>query len=109
MERTYLTKIEKTVFRAIGENSINKNYLLNSYTESQISSAVNSLKEKGFITCIINYGLVENAKLSFDGQAYKDEFKTLRNKITDKNKWVIATVISIITSIISIIISLVGK
>lgn len=108
MERIYLTKIEKKIFRAIDHNSINTD-LLKSLTKSQIIAALNSLKNRGFVECRINYGEVLDEKLTHDGQAYKDEFKTLRNKITDTNKWFIAIIISVITSIISIIISLLHK
>ena len=109
MERTNLTKIEKKVFRNVHNNSINLVLLQSKLTDSQIIAALNSLKSRGFVECIINYNEVLDAKLTHDGQAYKDEYKTLRNKLSDTNKWCIATIISLITSIISIIISVLHK
>jgi hypothetical protein len=108
MERVHLTKIEKKVFKAIEKNSIN-NDLLTKLSEAQVTAAVKSLSERGFVECRINYGKVVDAKLTFSGQAYKNEFKTLRNKLTESNKWVIATIISVITLVLAFFGSIYNK
>lgn len=94
MQHIPLTQTEKIMLRLISQGDTDNDLAL-SRTERYL--AIRSLRQKGLIDAVVDYDVISDVRLSYDGKEYMAENPSLRNPIN------LDRVISIATLIISTI------
>jgi len=102
MKKILLSKRDKLVLRNTFDDNINVDVL----PKDELFIVLKHLESLGLVQVREYNGELNAARLTNFGKKYKLENPKLRNGITDTNKWVISTIITVLLAIAAIIIQL---
>jgi hypothetical protein len=102
MNKINLSKRDKLVLKNTFDDEMDVDVL----PKDELFVVAKHLEDIGLIEIQMSCGELRTARLTNLGKKYKLENPRLRNAITDTNKWIVSTIITVILAMATIVIQL---